>query len=62
MATPAMDEIAMANALWEAAKAGSTAEASRLLDEGAPVTWKKAAAVSYATDSTLPAHWRGHGA
>ncbi|KAA0147080.1 hypothetical protein FNF31_07655 [Cafeteria roenbergensis] len=40
MATFHLDEIAMASALWEAAKAGNTAEASRLLDEGAPVTWE----------------------
>ena len=51
----------MANALWEAAKAGDTSEASSLLDEGAPVDWKNAVAVSTATEGTLPAHCRGHG-
>ncbi len=35
----------MASALWEAARAGDTAEASRLLDEGAPVEWRNEAAV-----------------
>ncbi len=30
----------MASALWEAAKAGNSAEASRLLDARAPVEWK----------------------
>ncbi|KAA0170630.1 hypothetical protein FNF28_01392 [Cafeteria roenbergensis] len=35
-----MDERAMTSALWEAAKAGNTAEASRLLDAGAPVNRK----------------------
>ncbi|KAA0153088.1 hypothetical protein FNF29_03276 [Cafeteria roenbergensis] len=40
MTTPSMDERALGSALWEAAKAGSTAEACRLLDVGAPVDWK----------------------
>ncbi len=41
-----MDERAMTSALWEAAKAGNTAEASRLLDAGAPVNRKNHANVS----------------
>ncbi len=54
MATPAMDGNALASGLWEAAKAGSTAEAGRLLDEGAPVNWKNAAAVSAEAVGMLP--------
>ncbi len=46
MATLPMQEGAMAGALWEAAKAGNTAEASRLLDAGAPVDCKNDADVS----------------
>ena len=40
MAAPADDAEAMGAALWEAAKEGNTAQASRLLNEGAPVDWK----------------------
>ncbi len=53
MATPATNERALANALWEAAKAGNTAEARRLLDEGAPVDWKNVADVSVEAVGTL---------
>ena len=58
MATPAMDENAMANALWQSAKAGNTAEASRLLDAGAPVDWKNITSVSPETGGALPARCR----
>ncbi len=61
MATPGMDERAMASALWEAAKAGNTAEACRLLDAGAPVDWKNDADVSSGTVGTLPTRYRGNG-
>ena len=43
----------MASELWEAAKAGNTAGASRLLDAGAPVDWKNVADVSSGTVGTL---------
>ncbi|KAA0145992.1 hypothetical protein FNF29_08306 [Cafeteria roenbergensis] len=56
MATPAMDGNALASGLWEAAKAGSTAEAGRLLDEGAPVNWKNAAA--HGRTALIMAAWR----
>ena len=46
MATLPMDENSTASVLWEAAKAGNTAEASRLLDEGAPLGCKNIANVS----------------
>ncbi|KAA0153563.1 hypothetical protein FNF29_02952 [Cafeteria roenbergensis] len=58
MATAAMGENAMASALWEAAKAGSTAEASRLLDAGAPVDWNNAA--EYGSTALVLAAERGH--
>ena len=45
----------MASALWEAAMAGNTAEASRLLDAGAPLNCKHVAAVSAEASSMLPA-------
>ena len=51
----------MASALWEAAKAGDTAEARRLLDVGAPVDCKNDADVSSRTAGALPARCRGNG-
>ena len=62
MATPAMDDNAMASALWQSAKAGNTAEASRLLDEGTPLDWQNAADVSSETVGTLLTCCRGNGA
>ena len=61
MATPAIDESSMTSALWEAATAGNTAEASRLLDAGAPVDWKNAAVVSSETVGAPPARCGEHG-
>ncbi len=61
MATPAMDGDALASGLWEAAKAGNTAEAGRLLDEGAPVDWKNDADVSVEAVGTFPARCRRNG-
>ena len=56
-----MDKNAMASALWEAARAGDTAEASRLLDEGAPVDWKNDAAVSVEAVGSFPARCQRNG-
>ncbi len=46
MAAPAVNVDAMGAALWEAAKDGNSAEARRLLDDGAPLEWKNTADVS----------------
>ena len=62
MAIPAMDVYAMSSALWEAAKAGNTAKASRLIDAGALVNRSNAAEVSTELDRMLPAGCRGHAA
>ena len=60
MASPAMRVKALGNTLLELAKAGNTAEASRLLDAGAPVDWKSDADVSAGTGDMLPPRCRGH--
>ncbi len=61
MAAPANVAKAKGDALWEAAKEGNTAQASRLLDAGAPLDWKNAAMVSSEADGTLTARRRGDG-
>ncbi len=59
MATPDMDDNAIASALWEAAEAGNAAEARRLLDAGAWVDCKSDADVSVETEGTLVAEGMG---